>query len=261
MLTLDLSTPLPDVLRIPQLAVLFKERLVGAFLLAAVTSYQRCADDPQGSRRVNVDGVLTLAEQLAKAGAFVVFPSTTAVFGDVPGTPAESAPAVPTTEYGRQKAEVEEKMLHLNRRATSPAGAAVVRLTKVVTPRGLVGQWIRQLTQGSAIEAASDLMLSPLSARWAARALITLASARRGGGPYHIVGETVCSYYDFARSIARAIGADATLVRPKEFAAQAGGTAGLTMGKASLDAGLTAQPLHSAVQDVIAEAGMRVTGR
>lgn len=60
------------------------DRAAVGLLCAAVTSWERCRDDPDGTRLVNVDRTVRLAER----GAHVVVPSSNQVFdGAVPCPP------------------------------------------------------------------------------------------------------------------------------------------------------------------------------
>ena len=66
-----------------------------------------CEADPDGARKVNVDGTLAVARQLTDAGAFPVLVSTNAVFdGTEPHVPADTPPN-PANVYGALKAEAE----------------------------------------------------------------------------------------------------------------------------------------------------------
>src|SRR5688572_12739688 len=88
-------TDLPDrLMRDARLERLVVQGPLSVFLLAAATSYERCAKDPIGTRLVNVDHTVELARQLMQREAFAVFPSS-------------SAAVRPATEYGRQKAAAE----------------------------------------------------------------------------------------------------------------------------------------------------------
>lgn len=254
LIRLDLAQRPPDLRSDPKIATMLEECQFTAFLLAAVTSYGRCEDDRNGSRRVNVDHTLAIAEQLIAAGAFTVFASSNAVFGDSTRACTENDVRQPTSEYGRQKADAEAGLMRLIADAIAPAGGAILRLTKVVTTRGLIGEWICRLVKGQSIAAATDMMLSPVSARCAVRAMITIADQRQSG-IYHLSGEREVSYHAFALELARALGKDpsqvcTTLVRDT-LGTRISNSGNLAMGKVSRHAGLRPQRLSSAISDLM----------
>src|SRR4029079_258377 len=116
---------------------------------------------------------------------------------------------------GRQKADAERALLDLAPRTAGKGGVAILRLTKVVAPTGRVGRWIETLRSGGDVEAADDLRLSPISLGFAARALIRIAEAGRGG-VYHLAGESVPRVYECARRLAIALAVDPSPVRPAQ---------------------------------------------
>ncbi len=179
-----------------------------AFLCAAVTSEVRCRNEREGSRRINVEACVALAERLVARGAFVVFPSTDRVFdGSRPRRRADDPPS-PRSAYGEQKAEAERLLLALG------AGVAVLRLGKVVDPElPLLRSWRRELRAGRPIAPFSDLRLSPIPLARAAEALRAVARARRGG-IFQLSAEGDLSYAEVAHELARRLGAPEGLVQP-----------------------------------------------
>lgn len=184
-----------------------------AFLLAASANQLSCCADPGASRRINVDHTAALARNLVAQGVFVVFTSTNLVFdGEVPRYPTCAAPA-PTSEYGRQKAEAERRLLALGEQV------AVVRLTKVLAAdMPLIGGWIEALRAGRSVEAFSDLICAPMPVGYVAEALARIGAARKGG-LFHLSGADEVSYVDLAQTLATKLGADRSLVRATTSAA------------------------------------------
>ena len=225
-----------------------------AFLAAGITGYSACASDPDATRRTNVTNSVAVAEALVGSGGFVVYPSTTAVFHDDVEPHDETSVPSPLTEYGRQKLDAETALLLLNGCSRPPAGVAVVRLTKVVALTGVVGEWVATLRSGGAIDAATDLLLSPVSARYVGRGLMTVAESGRGG-VYHLAGECHTSYYEFALALADALGASAARVRPVELVSATRSTwpaaAALRMPHTTAQLGLAPQPLVSVLRDLL----------
>ncbi|MEN6344244.1 MAG: sugar nucleotide-binding protein [Armatimonadia bacterium] len=183
------------------------EGVAVAYLCAAVTSTNQCRSDPEGTRRTNVIGTLAVARTLREAGAHLVFLSTNLVFdGSVPHQRAYS-PTCPQTEYGRQKAEVEAKLLE-------QPGATVLRLTKVLTSHmGLVQGWLSELREGRSIQPLSDLPLAPVSLPQVVEALSTLG-LRRPEGIFQLSARDDFAYAEMAQLLAKGLGVEPGLVQP-----------------------------------------------
>lgn len=179
-----------------------------AFLCAAVTSLETCRNNPQLTRTINVDNTGRLARAFAARGIFTVFISTNLVFdGSVPFQHQEAIPC-PTTEYGRQKAEAESILLGMG------VPAAVIRLTKVVTPDApLFHNWIHSLKKNKAIHPFSDVKFSPIPLDFTTTVLSTVA-ARRINGIVQVSGNNELAYSEAALHVAGLIGADLALVQP-----------------------------------------------
>ncbi len=98
--------------------------------LAAVSGVMACANDPAGSRRVNVAGTDRLARALAEHGVPLVFASSLAVVGTPEVLPVtETTPAHPTHEYARQKADGER--IVQSAAFGAGLGSAVLRMSNV----------------------------------------------------------------------------------------------------------------------------------
>lgn len=80
--------------------------------LGAVSNPQACAEDPEGSRRVNVTSTEVLLDWFKREQpeARLLLVSSAAIFGQPAAVPQdETTPARPTSEYGRQKLTVREQ--------------------------------------------------------------------------------------------------------------------------------------------------------
>ena len=203
LLPLDLAGP-PQQWQLP-------ERVAVAYLCAAIASIDKCESDPVGTRLINVERTLELVERLHARGGHVVFLSTNQVFNGAKPMRSEKDAVCPLTEYGRQKAEVEAKLLAGGR-------AAIVRFTKVVVPGWkLIGDWAAALGQGEPIAAFADMVMAPVPAAFAVEALTAIGAAR-ATGIFHVSGERDISYLEVALRLAKRIGASRDLVRPMSIA-------------------------------------------
>lgn len=75
---------------------------------AAYTSVDRAEADPEGAKRLNVDGTGTVADAAGEVGALLVYPSTDYVFAGTGSRPlVEGDPTEPLSVYGQTKLEGE----------------------------------------------------------------------------------------------------------------------------------------------------------
>jgi dTDP-4-dehydrorhamnose reductase len=180
-----------------------------AVICAAISSYEKCRSSPQLSQRVNLDGTVKAAEKLARIGSRVVFLSTNAVFdGTVPYRRIDET-VCPQTEYGKQKAEAEHRLLELGEKVS------ILRLTKVFAKMpALLTNWLGCMKKGQIIEPFHDLSAAPVSLDDVLSTLIALLKARQVTGIWHFSGDRDVSYADIAYHLAHSFGLDGNLVRP-----------------------------------------------
>jgi len=179
-----------------------------AYLCAAMTGLQACEDDPEGTRAINVDAIVALADRLHGAGARVIFLSTNQVFNGTLAHPEPDTPTAPLSAYGRQKADAERGILALG------DGAAVVRLTKVFAAAPpLFGGWLETLGNSARIEPFSDMKMAPLMMDDVCAVLCRMGAAG-ATGIYQLSAAEDIAYADAARRLCELIGADPALVHP-----------------------------------------------
>ncbi len=186
-------------------------RIELAYLCAAVARVDECEANPSATHSVNVEGTLRVARALQLAGAFVVLLSTNYVFCDTNPRPAIGDPYCPATEYGRQKAAVEQGLSAL------PGRWAIVRLTKVLgRESALIERWRGALENGERVVAFSDVHISPISLSFAVDALYRIGSEKRVG-VHHLSGRGDISYVALARIVARKLGSPVDLVAGQSY--------------------------------------------
>ena len=179
------------------------------FLCAAVTGFAPCANDPEGSRIINVTRTVELARRFLQRGARVVYLSSNAVFDGTLVRAGEQTPTLPVTEYGRQKADCELALLQSA--AESRGSCAVVRLTKVVDgAQPLYGGWLQSFKLRSPAKAAADLVMCPVTTAYVASGLQRIGAGDQTG-VYHLSGERDMTYFELASAMAEAFGAEATV--------------------------------------------------
>ncbi len=74
--------------------------------MAAIAGVSVCEENPELSRKVNVEGTRAVVEEMPDE-AFLIFISSSAVYGDMKGIIREDTEANPKNTYGRHKLEAE----------------------------------------------------------------------------------------------------------------------------------------------------------
>lgn len=224
-----------------------------AILCAGVTDFRSCAEQPDATRRINVDAVLELAATLYSGGTRVLYLSSNAVCEiEKNSVQSETLPLI-TTELGTQKFDVECGILALGERAV------VVRATKVVSCRvPMFADWIMCLGKRMIILPLSEKYFCPISMVFIVTWLAELAF-RKVSGVFNLSGDCLISYSQFGSQLAASMSAHYKLVVPTTMAC-----AGIPQGRhpqhACLDMkattaalGATPQSVESVLHDLLLE--------
>lgn len=182
-----------------------------AVICAAITSIEQCRIDPIGTAKTNIDGVVSLANLLINRGVFVVFLSSNLVFDGNQPFAKSTDPVNPITEYGRQKALVEQKLMQLSERVS------IVRFSKILGPDfHLYRQWKYELSIGNIINPFNNVLLSPVPLRFATQVLHRIAIEQIAGITQVSATQDI-SYHEVAQFLARKFEFDFDLIQPKAF--------------------------------------------
>lgn len=178
-------------------------------ICSATSRIDRCFQEPEISRRVNVEGTMQLIDDVADRAASVVFLSTSHAFNGETGGYTEDDPTSPITEYGRQKVEVEDDLL------ADVSNSLVLRLDKVVGDRPgerhLFNEWWEAIQAGRPIRCIEGQVLSPTLVTDVANAVIT-GGERNLWGLYHVAAPEAVARSELAERFVRAAGADVEVV-------------------------------------------------
>ncbi|CAN5885435.1 hypothetical protein BH11PSE3_BH11PSE3_04090 [soil metagenome] len=168
-----------------------------AYICAAVTSMQACQAEPEATHRINVVNTVELMRRLADRGTHLVFLSSSQVFDGETPLPDEGTATNPKNEYGAQKCAVERAI------ADEGLPVAILRVTKVLADRpvGVFKGWFEALSQGRAVQAASNMALSPVMVGDVAQAAERLAAGRHRG-IWHLGARDDIAYFEAARLMA-----------------------------------------------------------
>lgn len=182
-----------------------------AIIFAAKTSIEACAREPNETRRINVEGVEALANALTRIGCQVTIPSTSLVFGPFVKDRNPLSPVDPVTQYGYQKAELEQRLAE-NR------GVQFVRMTKVLTEGSFLETWSRNLVLGEPIYPFMGARIAPISTRYAIEGLKLALRKPSPGSIVHLSSADDVSMIELAEYLCDKAHAPTRLVRPREVA-------------------------------------------
>lgn len=191
---------------------------------AAYTNVDKAEDDAELAERLNATAVQNLAEAMSRVGGLLVHISTDYVFGgSLNNTPCtEELPACPTGVYGRTKLLGEQAVVR------SGCRHLIIRTAWLYSEFGknFVKTMLALTADKPELKVVFDQTGTPTYAYDLAAAIFDILENRKFEGRtgiYHYSNEGVCSWFDFARAIARFAGHAACDIRPchsSEFASK-----------------------------------------
>jgi dTDP-4-dehydrorhamnose reductase len=188
--------------RLSDLLTSLADDVTHVFVPFGMINPEQCARDPDGTAKINVHSTIGVIEEAFSAGLMPIFVSTDYVYDGSTGQRTEDMPQTPNTEYGRQKAAVEQWL------ATRREPWLVTRLSKVVsgdtTTHSVLGQWVNDIRSGRPMRSATDQIFSPAFVDDVAGAMIRLADMDCRG-IYHVAGPQPISRYDLNRLLVDAV--------------------------------------------------------
>ena len=177
---------------------------------ASWTAVDACECDPDHAYAANAVAVRHIAEGAARSGAHVVHLSTDYVFDGTKQSPYDEWDAPnPTSVYGRSKWAGEQEI------GASAQPATVVRISWVCGQYGnnMVKTLLRLANQGVDPKFVDDQIGHPTIVADLVPVLRRFAVERRPG-LFHVTNQGPVSWFEFARSVFKAAGADVARVSP-----------------------------------------------
>ncbi len=231
-----------------------------AIICSAITTLDRCKQDPELSYQVNVLGIERVLSHLDQSGILPVFLSSASVFDGQRGNYREDDERNPISVYGEQKVEVENFIF------SSLREYLIIRPGKVFgLARGegvLFSEWLARYKEGKPILCADDEQLSPTYAGDVAQGIQKLL-AINARGVYHLNPPEHFSRYDLAAQFFHHLGiTDVSLQRCSiddfHFAEKRGKNTYLDASKFIQETGFVFRPLVASYRDVVsANGGLR----
>lgn len=227
-----------------------------------LSDVDQCEREPQLAHEQNVQTLEHLCRALHDLQPVLVAMSTDYVFDGTKGRPyQESDQPHPLSVYGRTKLAAEQRVLH------TPYGY-VVRLSTLFGPgrMNFCETIAQRMRRGEPVEAFEDQTTSPTYAPDLAEGIQALVEAltarRRNELPrlYHLTNTGGCTRLEFARHVARLLGAKLSLVQAIPMSAQRRPAlrpaySALASQHAAAVIGRVLRPWHAAVQAYVIQQG------
>lgn len=176
-----------------------------ALILAGIAKVAECEREKQRTRKVNVDGILSLVGQLVAAGIKPIFFSSDAVFDGAMGSYGEEDLPNPVNEYGRQKAEVEAGMKAI----CTDGNYLIIRISKIFSlgkgDGSLFDEMAATLRDERIVRAAYDQVFSPFFVLDLVR-IVTILQVKGVTSVININPPEAWSRYDLALALAKRMG-------------------------------------------------------
>ena len=173
---------------------------------AAYTAVDKAEDDEAMAELINATAVRNLAEAAKEVDATLFHVSTDYVFGAEGNTPrTEDMPTNPLGVYGRTKLHGEQAIAEVG------AKAIIIRTAWLYSEYGnnFLKTMLRLTKEREMLSVVFDQVGTPTYAGDLAMTIFSIIEGdyyKGNEGIYHFSNEGVCSWYDFAREIATAMG-------------------------------------------------------
>ncbi len=171
---------------------------------AAYTNVDKAESDEAAALRINANAVGLMADAMKRVGGMLIHFSTDYVFGgNLNNTPCtEREPANPTGAYGRTKWAGEQAAVRCRH--------MIFRTSWLYSEYGknFLLTMMRLTAEKPELRVVFDQVGTPTYAGDLARAVYNIIenNPELPQGTYHFANEGVCSWYDFAKEIARRTG-------------------------------------------------------
>lgn len=179
-----------------------------AVICAGMTKIDFCERYPQHSRLINVHCLSKVIDELMTNETHLIFISTNLVFNGELVYPTIEDKREPTTEYGKQKLEIEKYLSKYSDKAT------IIRFGKILDKNvKLFVEWRLKLQRQEPVLAYSNKYLAPISMDYATNILMGLID-RKITGIFQVSSRYQISYADAGLYLAKTLKAKENLILP-----------------------------------------------
>jgi dTDP-4-dehydrorhamnose reductase len=188
--------------------------LTHIFFCNGVTNIDQCKINRNSSYKINVTNTIKLLDNFRHTRAVPVYLSTDMVYSGIQKEYTESDVPAPSTEYGRQKLEVEKYI------EAQFSNYIILRLTKVYGvgkgDQTLFTSWLDSLMMYETIFSAADIFISPIFVMDVVHALDCLVT-RKHHGIFNLGGHETATRYEFSQRLAHFFTCDLSLIEKRSI--------------------------------------------
>lgn len=160
----------------------------------------------------NLVGTLNISSAARRAGVYMTYVSTNAVFDGRKAPYSESDAPNPVNKYGQIKLQCERLVTETLTDFSIMRPILMYGWNHPVTRPNTVTWIYEKLQRGEAVELVDDVTENPLYNLQCGDALWAMVK-KRTGGIVHVAGKDHCNRYEFALKIAKVFGLDASLIK------------------------------------------------
>jgi dTDP-4-dehydrorhamnose reductase len=180
---------------------------------AALTNVDKCEENNELARRVNIGGTKNITEAAKQIKAFLVYVSTDYVFSGEEGSYKETDEPKPVNNYGLTKLEGEKIVASSNLEWCIARSSVIYGSTPATGKDNFVLWVLNKLRNEEPLRIVTDQRVSPTLNTSLAEMTLEILE-RRLKGMYHLAGATPLNRYEFARLIAETFQLDEDLITP-----------------------------------------------
>jgi dTDP-4-dehydrorhamnose reductase len=180
---------------------------------AAYNEVDAAEDHPVDALNLNSFAPRALANAAERVGAVLVHYSSDFVFDGTASTPyVEDDRPSPRSVYAASKLLGEWFAANLPRHYVLRVESLFGQAPGGPAPKGSIGAMVNRFAAGDEVRAFEDRTVSPTYVIDAARATRQLLELQASPGLYHCVNSGACTWFEFARELARQLGVEPRLV-------------------------------------------------
>ena len=180
---------------------------------AALTNVDKCEENNELARRVNIGGTKNITEAAEQIKAFLVYVSTDYVFSGEKGSYKETDEPNPVNNYGLTKLGGEKIVTSSNLEWCIARSSVIYGSTPAAGKDNFVLWVLNKLRNEEPLRIVTDQRVSPTLNTSLAEMTLEILE-RRLIGVYHLAGATPLNRYEFARLIAETFQLDEGLIAP-----------------------------------------------
>lgn len=184
-------------------------------LLAAISDIDRCEQNPDQARAVNVQGTENVVKACAEIGSRLLFVSSAAVFDGNQHGYKEEAPPTPLSVYGRTKHEAEVLISKALPSSLIVRPALVLGFSRTSGTNAFLNRLAKSLRAGDEVQAPADEYRNPIDVATLSQVILQLLQTPGASGVFHVGSLDSLSRYEMTRQLAEGMGFKPSQVVPR----------------------------------------------